>query len=171
MTAIAPTQSLSQIMSDIDLGPTGSIQFMFAKLQLAQSQLCKNQAEDYMKQVQDIQTEQKKCSEMIAKARELQQASSDKVATEMPEDMRTFFAERGLKWDQTGGETDYKHNKNEWDYNLKSITNYQEQVGNKTQTIMVYLQDFMGQYNSYLQGANSAISKSNDVLSAIAQGR
>lgn len=171
MTAINPTQNISQIMSDIDLGPTGSIQFMFAKLQLAQSQLCKNQAEDYMKQVQDIQTEQKKCSEMIAKARELQQNVKDGGTNEMPQDMRDFYTARGLQWDKKGGETDYIHNKDEWDYNMKSLTNYQEQIGNKTQTLMVYLQDFMGQYNSYLQGANSAISKANDVLSSIAQGR
>ena len=36
---------------------------------------------------------------------------------------------------------------------------------------MVYLQDFIGQYNSYLQGANSAISTANQTLTAIATGR
>ena len=44
MSQVNSTTSLSQIMADIDLGPTGSIQFLFAKLQLAQSQICKNQA-------------------------------------------------------------------------------------------------------------------------------
>ena len=46
--------SLTEIMNDIDLGPTSGVQMMFAKLQLAQSQLCKNQAESYMKQIEDI---------------------------------------------------------------------------------------------------------------------
>ena len=41
---------------------------MFAKLQLAQSEICKNQATDYMKQIEDIQAEQKECAEMIALA-------------------------------------------------------------------------------------------------------
>ena len=36
---------------------------------------------------------------------------------------------------------------------------------------MVYLQDFMGQYNSYLQGANSAISQATQTLTTLATGR
>ena len=59
----------------------------------------------------------------------------------------------------------------DWDFNIKSLTNYQETVGNKTQTLMVYLQDFIGQYNSYLQGASSSINDAKNVLSAIARGQ
>ena len=54
---------------------------------------------------------------------------------------------------------------------LKSLTNYQEQIGNKTQTLMVYLQDFIGQYNSYLQGANTQISNANQTLTSLARGQ
>lgn len=169
MTQINPT-SLSQIMADIDLGPGGGIQLMFAKLQMAQSQLCKTQADDYMKQIQDIQEEQKKCADMIARARDLQnQAKNDKKCTTMPDDMVKFFDDRGLSYDQTGN--DKIHNKDEWEYNLKSLTNYQEQIGSKTQTLMVYLQDFIGQYNSFLQGANTAIANANQVLTSIARGQ
>ena len=46
---------LSGIMQDIDLGPTTGVQMMFAKLQLAQSQLCKNQAEKSPKKSEDNQ--------------------------------------------------------------------------------------------------------------------
>ena len=58
MSQVNAANSLSQIMADIDLGPTGSIQFLFAKLQMAQSQICKSQAESYMKQIETIQEEQ-----------------------------------------------------------------------------------------------------------------
>lgn len=44
MSQVTGTQSLSQIMADIDLGPAGGIQMMFAKLRMAQSQICKSQA-------------------------------------------------------------------------------------------------------------------------------
>ncbi len=169
-TPVTGTQSLSQIMADIDLGPAGGIQMMFAKLQMAQSQICKNQANDYMKQIQDIQTEQKACASMIERARALQNdAKTSGKATTMPDDMKKFFSDRGLSADKTGN--DSKHNKDEWDYNLKSLTNYQEQIGSKTQTLMVYLQDFIGQYNSFLQGANTAISNANQVLTNIARGQ
>ena len=75
MSQVNAANSLSQIMADIDLGPTGSIQFLFAKLQMAQSQICKSQAESYMKQIETIQEEQKACAEMIEIARQLQQAA------------------------------------------------------------------------------------------------
>jgi hypothetical protein len=39
MSQVNATNSLSQIMADIDLGPSGSDQFQFAKLQLAQSEI------------------------------------------------------------------------------------------------------------------------------------
>jgi len=170
MSQVNATNSLSQIMADIDLGPTGSVQFMFAKLQLAQSQICKNEAESYMKQIEDIQQEQKECAEMIERARKLQnQAKTNGGNTTMPADMKEFFDKRGLSTERTGN--DDRHNADEWDYNLKSLTNYQEQIGNKTQTLMIYLQDFIGQYNSYQEGAMSAISAATQTLRSIAKGQ
>ena len=176
MSQVTNTTSLSEIMQSIDLGPTGSVQMMFAKLQLAQSQICKNQAEGYMKQIEDIQAEQKECAAMIAKARELQQAAKngtgdcpwDKKASMMPQDMGNYYRIHGLCYDTTGN--DMANNADEWDYNIKSLTNYQEQIGNKTQTLMVYLQDFIGQYNSYLQGANTQIANANQTLTNLARG-
>ncbi len=148
-----------------------SIQFMFAKLQLEQSNICKTQAEAYMDKIEAAQKEQKECADMIAKARDLQQqaknAGKDKC-TEMPQDMVDYFNKNGLKFDTAG--SDNLHTSDEWDYNIKSLTNYQETLGSYTQTDMVYLQDFMSQYNSFLQGANSAIQDSNDTLMSILRG-
>ena len=172
MSQINATNSLSQIMADIDLGPTGSVQFMFAKLQLAQSQICKNEAESYMKQIETIQEEQELCAKMIEEARKQQneaKAGGEKHATAMSPEMQKFFTDRGLSFDQTGNNN--THNADEWDYNLKSLTNYQEQIGNKTQTLMIYLQDFIGQYNSYQEGAMSAISAATQTLRSIAKGQ
>jgi hypothetical protein len=36
---------------------------------------------------------------------------------------------------------------------------------------MVFVQDFMGQYNSYLQGSNSVIQQSNQTLAELARAR
>ena len=170
MSQVNATNSLSQIMADINLGPTGSVQFMFAKLQLAQSQICKNEAESYMKQIEDIQQEQKECAEMIELARKRQnEAKTSGECTEMPDDMVKFFNDRGLSYDNA--RNDKWHDADQWDYNLKSLTNYQEQIGNKTQTLMIYLQDFIGQYNSYQEGAMSAISAATQTLRSIAKGQ
>ena len=164
------TSSLSQIMAGIDLGPTQSVQFKFAQLQLAQAKMCKDTANDYMKQIEGIQEEQKKTAEMIERARKLQnEAKTGDKCTTMPDDMVQFFKDRGLSWDTAGN--DYKHNKDEWEYNLKSLTNYQESISNKTQTLMVYLQDYIGQYNSYTQGASTQISQGIQTLTTLATAR
>ena len=163
--------SISEIMSMIDLGPTDSIQFMFAKLQLAQAQICKNAATDYMNQIESVQQEQKEVAEMISKARELQNQcdKKNKTTTEMPDDMKQWMQDHGLSYDTDGG--DDLHTYDQWTYNIQSLTNYQESISNKTQTLMVYLQDFISQYNSYVQGANSAISQAAQVTTAVATGR
>ncbi len=164
------TTSLTSIMDDIDLGPTNSIQFAFAKLQLAQAQASKVQAETYMKQIQEIQDDQKKVAEMISEARKQQNAAKTSgKETAMSDEMIAYFDAKGLSYDKTNN--DKNHNYDQWSYNIQSLTNYQESISNKTQTLMVYLQDFISQYNSYLQGANSAISNASQVLSSIAMGR
>lgn len=164
--------NLREIMSHIDLGPTGSVQMMFAKLQLAQSQICKYEAEQYMAQITSTQDKQEEVAEIIKQARDLQQqaqAKGEKGTTTMPDDMVKYFEDHGLTWEKTGD--DYAHKASEWDYNIQQLMNYQETLGTKTQTQMVFLQDFISQYNSYLQGANSAIQESSDVLTAIVTGR
>ena len=165
-----PTARVSELMDMIDLGPTQSVQFLFAKLQMAQSQICKAQAETYMSMIEDIQAEQKLTAQMIEDARKLQNdAKTNNKATTMPQTMIDFFNERGLSFDLTG--TYNTHNADEWDYNIKTLTNYQEQIGNNTQTLMIYLQDFIGQYNSYQEGAMSAVSSATQTLRSIARGQ
>ncbi len=170
MTTAVSGNTVSQILANTDLGPTSSIQLKFAALQLAQAALCRESANEYMSQIEKIQDEQKKSAEMISRARALQQeAKNSDKATTMPDDMVQFFKDRGLSWDTKGD--DYKHTKDEWDYNIQSLTNYQESISNKTQTLMVYLQDFIGQYNSYTQGASSQVSQAMQTLQAIATAR
>lgn len=163
------SSSIEALMNNIDLGPHNSIQFLFAKLQLAQAQICKDQANDYIEKIQKTQEEQRECAKMIEEARKLQnEAENGKKNTEMPQEMREYFTKHDLDWDTDGD--DYVHDKDEWEFNIKSLTNYQETLGTSSQTDMVFLQDFMGQYNSFLQGANSAIQDSNDTLTTILRG-
>ena len=162
----------TQLIQDLDnmisnLG-AGSIQFKFAQMQMKQAQANKAQAEEYMKQIETIQDEQKLVADMVSRARQLQnEAKTGDKCTTMPDDMVKFFKDRGLSWDTAGN--DKLHNKDEWEYNIKSLTNYQEQVGQKTQTLMVYLQDFMGQYNSFLEGCKSSIDAAVNTLKTLNQ--
>ena len=55
-----------------------------------------------------------------------------------------------------------------WISNLESS---QEELGTDIQQQMVFVQDYMGQYNSYMQGASSAISTANETLKSLARGQ
>ena len=67
--------------------------------------------------------------------------------------------------------SDKDKNKAEWDKVIAQLQTKMDTVGANIQTKMVQLQDFMGQYNSYMQGANTAISTSNQVLTSLAKGQ
>ena len=154
------TTSLSEVFNDIDFDSNNSIQLMFAKLQLAQAQLCKDSANSCMQQLQGLQEEQTLTADTLEKMRQLQAEG----ATKMPEDMLSFMRDRGL---------DYCEPKDFdcWVYNIESLTVYQDGLASQTQSLMVNLQDFIGQYNSYLQGASNSVNSASDTLAAIAASR
>ena len=148
----------------------GSIQMQFAALQLTLAQVNKEKAQAYIDEITSAQEKAKECADMISRARELQVSAKDSSGcTTMPADMQQFFSKHGLSEQSTG--SDHLHDKDEWDYNIKSLTSYQETIGNNTSQLMVYVNDFMGQYNSYLTGANTAIQQANQTLGTILRGQ
>ena len=174
MSNVSNVSSTNQIETeDLTINGSMSISLKFAQLQMKQAESAKKKAQDYMAKIEDSQKEQKEIADMIAKARELQNkakagqgdCSGDNKASYMPDDMVKFFNDHGLSYDNKG--EDNRHNVEEWDYNIKSLTNYQESKSNSTQTLMVYVQDFIGQYNTYTQGAMSAISEAKQAFQAI----
>ncbi len=52
---------------------------------------------------------------------------------------------------------------------MESLTAHVELLGSNTQQLMVLINDSLGQYNSYLQGANSSISQANQTLQTLAR--
>lgn len=154
------TTSMSEVFNDIDFNSDNSMQLMFAKLQLAQAQLCKDSANSCMQQLQGLQEEQTLTADTLEKMRQLQAEG----ATEMPEDMLSFMRDRGLPYCEP---KDFDC----WAYNIESLTVYQDGLASQTQSLMVNLQDFIGQYNSYLQGASSSVNSASDTLAAIAASR
>ena len=168
--------NISQIAGSIDLGPAGSLQFQFAKLQLALAETAKNSAMDYIDQIQKSQDEQKKVSKMLQDARQaqadakaLKEQGSKSPWTPMTPEMIEYMDKNGLAYDKAGG--DYLHDKDQWEVAINSLKAQLDQLGTDTQQKMVFVQDFMGQYNSYLQGANSAIQQSNQTLAELARVR
>ena len=235
---MSQVNNVTSVMSNIDLGPTGSLQFQFAKLQLALAEMSKNSALDYIDQIQKSQEEQKKVSQMLQDARQAQanaKSQGDKAKTEMSPELKAYMDANGLAYDKgtvnklndelaknqkqieanntqiqaleeklktaTGlNKTSYESQlatlkasnqalttkndqikadlakppsftKDEWEVAITSLKAHLDQLGTDTQQKMVFVQDFMGQYNSYLQGANSAIQQGNQTLAELARVR
>lgn len=171
VTVFASDQSSN--LSSLDpssLGPSTSLQLMFAKLQMAQAETANQQALEKMDEIQKIQDEQKLIAQFLNTARQCRAEAKDtETATEMPADIADYMDENGLVYDTTGN--DLLMTAEEWDVAITSLETRLEELGAETQQEMVYLQDFMGQYNSYLQGANTQISNSNQTLTSLARGQ
>ena len=147
---------------DDEIAFKGSIQFRFALYQLNYANQCRQNAVNYMGQIEQIQDKAEEAAEMITKARDAE-AKGAGVPAEVVSYMNTN--KLGMKGSASSCSSD------EWSYNLASLTQYQESISSKTQTLMVYLQDFISQYNSYLQGANAAVQESASTMRAILTGR
>ncbi len=196
-----------------DLGPSSSLQLMFAKLQLELSETAKSQALERMEYISDQQEEQKLVSSLLNEARQAQADAKAGVgsdakktatfnvpkkdsngnvmtddngniiyettrtetvgkgnkATFMSQEMVDYMELHGLAMDKTGN--NYSHSAEEWDVAITSLEARLEELGTDTQQQMVYIQDYMGQYNSYLQGANTQISNANQTLTSLARGQ
>ena len=192
------------------LGPTSSLQLMFAKLQLELAETAKAQAMDKMDAIAEAQDEQKLVSRLLNEARDKKanttEAAESSTVTyknvakrdengkimrdgngEIIREDRTETIEKGKKWSAMSQEmvdyvdehdlamdntlNDHLQREEQWDVLITSLESRLEELGTNTQQEMVYIQDYMGQYNSYLQGANTQISNSNQTLTSLAKGQ
>ncbi len=162
--------ALAQLQNAINLGPTAGIQLTYAKLQLALAEFSKIAAQEQMKLIENAQAEQSEVSAMLNEMRQAQaNAKSEDEATGVSWDIKNYMDKNGLAYDTAGN--DWIHTDEEWDVAITSMQGHLEQLGTNTQQLMVLVNDYMGQYNSYLQGANTSISQSTQVLQAIARGQ
>jgi hypothetical protein len=178
MADSTPVIGFQEMMKSIDLGPgTQSIQFQFARLQLLLSELNKSKATSYMDEISTSQEEAKKCAKMIQDALKLKglgRWTSDATGTNYEEPGATYNREaKAIKaYCEANGITfTVALNANNWETIISSLKSHQETLGTDTSQKMVFVQDFMGQYNSYLTGANTAIQQANQTLQTIARGQ
>ncbi|MDR2388135.1 MAG: hypothetical protein LBE80_11225 [Deltaproteobacteria bacterium] len=168
MSEVKPTDGLANLSALP--GASGSIQLRFAVLQMELAKTNKEKAMTVLTTIQNEQEKTKQVADYIKDARDRKVKAPINYYKHftMPDDMHKFFSDNGLKVSYKYPD-DKHYNESQWEYNIKSLENYMETLGTDTQQNMVYVQDFMGQYNSYLSGANSAIQKSADTLAALAR--
>ena len=151
-----------------------SPQLALAMLMLELADTNKKAAMDGIKEIEAEQAKKKEMADVLNQAREYKGSSQryTKDAGGEPYTSADFNKKvegMGLSVPNTPRDTD--KNKAEWDKLIAQIQTKMDNVGADLQTKMVQLQDLMGQYNSYTSGANTAIAKSNDILSSLARGQ
>ena len=150
-----------------EMGPDSSLQLMFAKLQMEQAQIAKEQAMSMMAQIQELQEEQKLVSQFLDAARQCQSdAESTGEAMEMPSDMADYLAANDLSHGSSlllTGE--------EWGAVIESLENRMAELGVEVQQQMIYVQNLVAQYNSQPQGTNIPGSSTGQTLTSLARGQ
>ena len=159
------------LLNDVSRSP----QMAFALLQMKLAEANKQEAMNGIKSIEATQAKKAEMAEYLNQARDYK-ASSERYTKDAggkpytPSEFNNYIEkELGLSVPNTPKDTD--KNKAEWDKLIAQIQTKMDTIGSDIQTKMVQLQDMMGQYNSYMQGANSAIATSNQTLSSLARGQ
>jgi hypothetical protein len=141
---------------------------MFAMLQLEMASEKKSQAEEVISSIKAENEVLRQARQFLQEARTLQgQAKSNSNGcSNATAEMTAFNAKYDIQFDKTGNDT--LHNKDEWEINIKNLESFIESRGMDTQTKMVQLEDLMGKYNAWTQGASKTISDGNQLLQSIA---
>lgn len=157
--------------ANLDALPSGtSVQYQFAKLQLELSQQCKDTALDKMTQIRDQQAQQLKPAELINELLPLAStARKTGEAQPVSDDLLRRLDELDIEYDDGIAQTK-KASATELNVIISNVQNRQETLGDDIQQEMAYVQDFMGQYNSYLKNASSATANAQNTLAALARG-
>ena len=164
-------EQLSALLSDLealdfdaaeeDNGLTGSmvgdstnVQMLFYKLQLELAQQAKESAQETIEQIQQQNEKQRLCSQFINEARTtVSNLSGDKTVA-VPEDMLDFLQENSLYVPADPSAANIES----WRAIVSALEYHQESIGASVQQNMVYIQDFIGQYNSYSQASQSVLA-------------
>ncbi|MDR1111014.1 MAG: USH1C-binding protein 1 [Deltaproteobacteria bacterium] len=177
MATATANVSFKEMVNNVDMGPgAGSIQFQFAKMQLLLAEMNKSKAMAVMDEISASQDKAKEIAGLIESARGQQK---DNIPTgnatvtsaytyRFCKPIKDFCDANGIRYPSTGSPSTAQ---TDWDYVITSLSNLQETVGVDTSQKMVFLQDYMGQYNSYLTGSSSTVQQGIQTLQTIARGQ
>ena len=151
---------------------TSSLQLMFAALQMDLAKDSRDKAVDKINGIKENQKQAKACATLLENISKFSSTDDgDSTKTNRAKHVKQFeqmAKELGI----TGDWFSQSKLSNAEVQSLKTvIQGKQEQFGSETQTTMIFVQDFIGKYNSYTQGANTAIANANQVTTSIAKGQ
>lgn len=165
------SDTLSGTMSNVLPDSSGgSIQLIFAQIQQQQNQICKDQANKYIEEIQRYQDNQKKCVELISSLREFQRSAfQDKNSQPLPEEIKNLLIELEICT-----ANDEVINKDVTEQEVVLLLTYainkQDSLSKKEQHLMDNLQDFIGQYQALVQQINDQSASAVEYQESLSGG-
>lgn len=133
-----------------------SVQQLFAKLQQELAQSAKESAQSSIEQIQAQQELSRTCTEYINEAKTIRSGLVEAGdAAAVPEDMLAFLQEHSLYVPTDPGKADSES----WKAIVSALESFLESTSTNCQQQMVFVQDYIGQYNSFSQSYQSSTSE------------
>lgn len=140
-----------------------SIQQQFAQLQQEASKLAQQQAADRIQQIQQQQQKQQDAADALNQLYDLQNKQQSGQEAALPDDLRAYLDENNLAY----GTADAPN----YTTAISSVHAYIEALSTDTQSQMVYIQDYLAQYNQYLQSSTETMQSASDMLSSLSSNQ
>ena len=123
--------------------------------------------ETLREQVQEVRQKNdklKNANSMMAKARAAKKGAKESVKTEMPPEVKTFFAENDIAWGEGGKQkmdpnSKQELNSTQWDLAIENMKGWSESLTSSSQLDMTKLQSTSGKFNQTFEMMSQFISK------------
>lgn len=170
-TDLEETEESSDFAGTMQDSSSRNIQLIFAQLQQKLAQESKEAALNEIEEVQKLQSQQNLCSDVLSQLRQLQaEARSSGKPVELSQELKNNLVSLEICTSTTTYIT--KSEVTEEDLqNLISLTEAKmDSLSSSTQVQMVYIQDYMKQYDSYTSSSSSITEELKELLNQYATG-
>lgn len=149
-------------------GTTGNPTYSFAYLQSLLATSYRKTSNEQMDELSKIQAFQKEASLKIAEF-EKKKADAGSGSAQMTADQVKWCVDNGISLPRGVTTGPASFNSGEWGTIVKNTQSAIDAKGAFTQQLMVLIQESVGQYNAYTQGASSSINGLNEAIKYMAR--
>ena len=127
------------------------------------AELLEKTLRDQVQEVREKNNKLKEANSVMAKARAAKKGSGEEDKTEMPQDVKDFFAKNDISWGDGGSKIDpsssYSLNASEWDLAIENMKGWSESLTSSSQLDMTKLQSTSGKSNQTFEMMSQFIAK------------
>lgn len=151
-------------------GSSSNINLELARLQMQLANSTKDTMTPYMNEINRIQEDQNRAGSFLSQARQIQKsAESSRKSIAMPDTMKFYMDTNKISYPKPNQGLLYSSD--QWKSVIRGLEDYIEKTGAQVQSLMVKMQELMGEYNSYSQGASSSLQGGYKPLQGITRGQ